>query len=159
MVDIIAAFAIAFLFGLGTNSYYGFLAYAPLLLAKFLCYFFIYPGKVAGGLWMELRWRKLMPRGFEGHLPNTVLSELNKIPGDVHFVIPRPYLLVIIKIFMRNALKASPKNVAVPMNFSRSQQDMAHEALSSLAKNIVNLKKGQIENKQLPFGHLKVTRY
>lgn len=156
--DYIVFVTTALLFGFGTNHYFGLLAFVPLFLIKLFCRSVIKPKHLSGsGRWIEVDWKKLMPKGFERVLPKAVLSEMNKMPKDAHFIIPRVYLNVFI-YFIR---KKIAKEMGVPqktMKISSAQQDMAMGQFSEIINSIVGLKQGQTERKNFPFGILKVTR-
>lgn len=156
--DYIVFVTVALLIGFGTNHYLGLLAFIPLLCIKFLCGFFLRPNYLSGsGRWIEVDWKKLLPKGFERVLPKNVLNEMNKMPKDAHFVIPRIYLNVFI-YFIR---KKIAKEMGLPqqsLKISSAQQNMAMGQFSEIIDSIVNLKQGQTERRNFPFGILKVTR-
>ncbi len=152
---------VALIFGFGTNSYYGLAAFLPLLLVKFISYKFIAPEKMNGsGMWIEVDWKKLTPRGFNKNVPKHYLDEMNKVlnstPKDTHFIIPRLYAIIAVK-FMLRKMKKESKNL--PGGFSAQQQSMGMDQLNSFAQNILNLSKGKSEKKDLNIGVLKVTRH
>lgn len=156
--DYIVFVVVALLIGFGTNHYLGLLIFVPLFMIKLLCRFFIKPKYVSGsGRWVEIDWKKLLPKGFERVLPKGVLNEMNKMPKDSHFVIPRFYLSVFI-YFIRKKLA---KDMGLPQKsipFNAAQKDMAMGQFSEIINNIIGLKQGQTERRNLPFGILKVKR-
>ena len=154
--DTIILISTAVIFGFGTNSYYGLLAFVPLLMVKFLCMFTLRPERLKGsGRWVEVNWRKLTPRGFEKNLPKGVLEEMNKMPKDNHFVIPRFYMLIFIKFISKKMGKETGKNMP---GVSQNQQQQALGQMTSIIDSIVKLPPGKTEKKDFPFGVLKVTR-
>ncbi len=155
--DYVVFISTALIFGFGTNTYYGLLAFAPLLLVKILCKFTLQPNKLKGsGRWIEIDWRKLTPRGFDKNVPKAVMDEMNKMPKDNHFVIPRFYMLIFIKFISKRMGKEANKGPAG--GISQNQQQMAMGQFTSLIDGIVNLPQGKVEKKDFPFGVLKVTR-
>ncbi|MES2615294.1 MAG: hypothetical protein V4591_07765, partial [Bdellovibrionota bacterium] len=146
----------ALIFGFGTNSYYGLAAFLPLLVIKLVCKFALQPNKLKGsGRWVEVDWRKLTPRGFEKNVPKSVMDEMNKMPKDNHFVIPRLYMLIFIKFISKRMGKEMGK---APAGVSQSQQQMAMGQFTSIIDGVVKLQPGKTERKDFPFGVLKVTR-
>ena len=154
--DYIVFTAVALIFGFGTNTYYGLAAFAPLLLAKLLAAVVIKPQTLKGsGRWVEVDWRKLTPRGFDRNVPRAVVEEMNKMPKDTHFVIPRFYMLIAIKFISKRMGKEMGK---VPAGVSQNQQQLAVGQFTSLIDGIVKLPQGKTEKKDFPFGVLRVTR-
>jgi len=155
-IDYVVIIVAALVFGFGTNSYYGLLAFVPLLVIKFLCQFILQPNKLKGsGRWVEINWRKLTPRGFDKNVPKSVIDEMNKMPKDNHFVIPRLYMLIFIKFISKRMGKEMGK---APVGVSQNQQQMAMGQFSSIIDSVVKLPPGKTEKKDFPFGVLKVTR-
>ena len=155
-VDIVVLIVASLVFGFGTNSYFGLLAFIPLLLIKYTCQFSLRPTKLKGsGRWVEVNWRKLTPRGFDRNVPKNVIDEMNRMPQDNHFVIPRLYMLIFIKFINKKMNKEMGK---VPAGISQGQQQMAMGQFTSLIDGVVKLEPGKTEKKDFPFGVLKVTR-
>lgn len=155
-VDYVVLIATALIFGFGTNNYWGLLSFIPLLIINLLCKFFLKPEKLKGsGRWVEINWRKLTPRGFGPNVPKAIMDEMNKMPGDKHFVIPRFYMLIFIKFISKRMGKEMGK---VPKGMSASQQQMAVGQFTSIIDSVVKLPPGKTEKKDFPFGVLKVTR-
>jgi hypothetical protein len=156
MIDGIVLTTVSLIFGFGTDSYYGLLACVPLFIIKILCRAYIKPNRVSGsGRWMEVNWKKLTPRGFGRNVPKAVMDEMNRMPQDNHFVIPRMYMLVFVKFMTSKMNKEMGKGMG---NVSQGQQQMAMGQFQSLIDSVVNLQKGRTEKKDFPFGVLKVTR-
>lgn len=154
--DYIVLIVAAIIFGFGTNNYYGLLAFVPLLLIKFICQFILQPRKLKGsGRWVEVDWRKLTPRGFDRNVPKGVIDEMNKMPKDNHFVIPRLYMLIFIKFISKRMGKEMGKT---PTGISQNQQQQALGQFTSIIDSVVKLPQGKTEKKDFPFGVLKVTR-
>lgn len=154
--DYILLIVSALIFGFGTNSYYGLLAFLPLLIVKFLCQFILQPNRLKGsGRWVEVDWRKLTPRGFDRNVPKAMIDEMNKMPTDNHFIIPRIYMLIFIKFITKRMGKEMGNT---PTGISQSQQQMAFGQFNSLIDSVVKLPPGKTEKKDFPFGVLKVTR-
>ncbi|NBO38174.1 hypothetical protein EBU99_06295 [bacterium] len=145
---------VALLFALGTNSYWGLLAALPMLLGKITSQFFIQKNKVRGsGRWMEVQWTKMTPRGFQ--IPQQLKSELQRLPGDQHILLPRQLGLWAVKYFLKTVRKNASK---APVPMKAGQQEQAFEMVERLGANIIKLEKGKTEQLALPFGVLKVTR-
>lgn len=152
---------VSLIFGFGTNSYYGLAAFIPLLLLKYGSHKLITPDKLKdSGKWMEVDWKKLTPRGFNRNVPKHILDEMNKMlnstPKDTHFIIPRLYAIIAVKIMLRK-MKKEAKNM--PAGFSAQQQNMGMEQINLLAQNIIALDKGKSEKKDFNIGVLKITRH
>lgn len=148
---------VALLFGFGTNSYIGLAAFVPLLLLKFVCRFFLTPKKLSGsGRWMEIDWKRLTPKGYERVLPAAMLSEMNKMPKDAHFVIPKLYFNIFIYFIRKKIMGEAGKMKG--MNVSAAQQNLAMNQFSGIIDSFTKLNPGQTEYKNFPFGILKVTR-
>ncbi len=159
--DYIVFSMIALIFGFGTNSYIGLAAFIPLLLIKLICKKLISPKNLTGsGLWMEIDWKKLTPRGYERNVPKHVLEEMNKMinstPKDAHFIIPRIYAIIAVRFMLRKMKKESNK---MPKGFTTQQQNMGMEQFTTLAQNILKLEKGKSDKKDLNIGILKITRH
>lgn len=155
-IDYVVLIMTSLIFGFGTNSYYGLLAFIPLFLVKILCRALVHPKKLKGsGKWVEVDWRKLTPRGFDRNVPREVLNEMNKMPNDNHFIIPRLYMLIFIKFISKRMGKEMGK---VPKGVSQNQQQMAMGQFTSLIDSVVKLQPGKTEKRDFPFGVLKVTR-
>lgn len=144
---------VGFLFGVGLNSYWGLLAFVPLLLAKLLNAKLLQKNRLRGsGRWMEIQWMKMTPKGFQ--LPAQMAQELQRLPGDTHFIVPRFVSLWAVKFFVKSVRKNADK---VPANM-RGQEAQAFEMLERMAVNIGRLDAGKTEQLSLPFGLLKITR-
>ncbi|APJ04532.1 hypothetical protein [Silvanigrella aquatica] len=159
--DYVIAFLIAFIFGFATNSYIGLGAFIPLLLVKYLCTKLISPTKLSGsGMWMEIDWKKLTPRGYERNVPRHIMEQMNKMiestPKDTHFIIPRLYAIIGIRFMLRKMKKESAN---LPKGFTPQQQNMGMDQMTSLAQNILKLDTGKSEKKDLNIGVLKITRH
>jgi hypothetical protein len=83
------------------------------------------------------------------------MDEMNKIPQDKHFLIPRFYMLILIKFISKKMNKE--KNKMAP-GISQSQQDMAYGQFTAIIDSVQKLSKGRMEKKDFPFGVLKITR-
>jgi len=152
--DFISMGLVALLFALATNSYWGALAFIPMLLVKFASQFFIQKNKVRGsGRWIEVQWTKMTPRGFQ--IPAQLQSELKGLPGDQHILLPRRIGLWAVKYFLKSVRKNASKG---PVPMKAAQQEQAFEMVERLGSNIIKLEKGKTEQLALPFGVLKVTR-
>lgn len=158
--DYIIYSVVALIFGFGTNTYYGLAAFVPLIFIKFICKKMLVPHHLKGsGRWMEVDWRRMSLRGFEKNIPKNVLAEMNKIPKDAHFIVPRIYLTLFIRIIMKRMGKEMGKGMPQgAAGVSKAQQQMALGQFSSITESILKLEKGRIEKKDFPFGVLKVTR-
>ncbi len=155
--DYIVFFAVALIFGFGSNTYYGLLAFVPLFLIKILCKIALQPNKLKGsGRWVEVDWKKLPPKGFGRNVPKAIIDEMNKMPQNNHFVIPRFYMLIFVKLISKRMNKEMGGKL--PQGVSASQQQMAMGQFTSIIDNIVKLESGRTEKKDFPFGVLKVTR-
>jgi len=155
--DYVVYTAVALIFGFGTNSYYGLLSFIPLLVIKFLCQKILTPHRLQGsGQWIEINWKRLSMRGFERHVPQHVLNEMNKIPKDAHFLIPRFFANIFIRLIMKRMENEMSKGM--PMNASKNQQQMALGQFTSITESILKLEPGRTEKKDFPFGVLKVSR-
>ncbi len=155
--DYIICTIIALLFGFGTNSYLGLCAFLPLLLIKFICRLALKPSKLNGsGRWMEVNWKRLTPKGYERVLPANMLNEMNKMPKDAHFVIPKIYFNIFVYFIRKKMMGDSKKNQG--MNITAAQQNMAMNQFSVIIDSFTKLQAGQTEFKNFPFGMLKVTR-
>jgi hypothetical protein len=154
--DYVLLISVALIFGFGTNSYVGLGAFLPLLLLKLVLRWVLKPNWLKGsGRWVEVDWRKLTPRGFDRNVPKDVLNEMNKMPADKHFLIPRFYMLIFIKFISKRMGKDANK---VPAGFSQNQQQMAVNQFSSIIDSVVKLPQGKTEKKDFPFGMIKITR-
>lgn len=156
--DYIIFGVVSVLFGFGTNNYLGLLVFVPLLLIKFVCRFFITPKKLTGsGRWIEINWKRLLPKGFEGRVPKAMLDEMTKgIPKDAHLVIPKLYFNILIHFLRKKML--GDMSGAKGMNINAAQKNQAMTQFSSLVESIKHLRQGQTETKDLQVGVLKVTR-
>lgn len=144
---------IGFCFGVGLDRPEGLLAFVPLLLTKVFASLLIAKNRVAGkGRWVEVKWQKFTPRGFK--LPSDVNSQLSRLPGDTHFIVPRFVSVLAVKVIMRSMKKNASK---VPVQY-KAQQDQAFGMIEQTARNIMRLDKGLSEKLSLPFGELKITR-
>ena len=156
--DYIVYAVVALLFGLGTGSYYGLLAFVPLVFIKFFVFIFIDPKKVKGsGLFVSVTWKRFMPKGFGANLPKEMMTEFNRLPNDRYFIVPYIYLKIAL-YFIEYQNKKQAKKSNVTNQFSKSQIDMAQGLFDDLIKNLKKIQKGQTEKKSLPFGILTVER-
>jgi hypothetical protein len=153
MHDWVMYCVVAALFAFGTNSYWGLLAFAPLILAKMAFHFWIRKNRMRGsGRWMEIHWVKMTPRGFQ--MPREALGQIQKLPGDQHIMIPRIASLWAINFFSKNMRKNMDK---MPVQM-RGQEDQAFGMIDKITNNIKRLDSGKTEKIDLPFGSLKITR-
>ncbi|MBX9703069.1 MAG: hypothetical protein K2X39_02840 [Silvanigrellaceae bacterium] len=144
-------------FGIGTNSYWGLAAFVPLLLLKIVCRTLITPKFLRGsGKWIEVDWKKFTPKGFGAQIPQQVLQEMRRMPKDNHFIVPRLYMVLLIKVISYRSKKEVMKNKAL-FSGAMQKQDMMGE-FNKIIGNFLNLKIGKTEMKHFPFGALKVTR-
>ena len=151
--DFIIYSVVGFLFGVGTNTYWGLGAFVPLILIKFLSHKLIAKNKVRGsGRWMEVEWRKFTPRGFQ--LPKEALDQIQKIPGNTHVLVPRFVSLFAVKYLISMIRKNAGK---VPAHM-RGQEDQAFSMIERMGANVRSLGTGKTEKMSLPFGELKITR-
>lgn len=156
--DYIVFTVVSLIFGFGTNTYYGLAAFVPLLAVKWICKKVIVPERLRGsGSWIEVDWKRLSMRGFEKNIPKNVLAEMNKIPKDAHFVLPRVFANLFIRLIMKRMGKEMSKGLPAGQ-MSQNQQQMAMGQFASITQGILNLEKGKTERKDFPFGVLKVTR-
>ena len=152
--DLFFYFVVAFLAGFGTNNEWGLLAFAPLLLARYLSATFVQKNKIRGsGRWMEVEWRKFTPKGY--NIPQEMMRELGRIPADIHFLFPRFASMWAVKFAVRSLRKNASK---VPQTYNASRQNEAFEMIERTARNIAKLDTGRTEQLSLPFGVLKITR-
>lgn len=152
--DLISMGVVALLFALATNSYWGAIAFVPMLVAKFASQLFIQKNKVRGsGRWMEVQWTKMTPKGFQ--IPQQLKGELQKLPGDQHILLPRQVGIWAVKYFLKSVKKNASKG---PVAMKPGQQQQAFEMVERLGNSILRLEKGKSEQVSLPFGVLKVTR-
>lgn len=151
--DYVTFALVAFLFGIGANNYWGLAAFVPLVLWKLVAGQFIQKSRLTGsGRWMEVQWMKLLPKGF--NIPREMASELQKIPGDTHFIVPRFVSLWAVRYFVKAMRKNSGR---MPTNM-KGQEAQAFHLVESMAGNISKLGAGKTESVSLPFGILKITR-
>lgn len=144
-----------FAFGLGLNNYWGLLAFVPLLLWKLSTGVFVSKSKVVGkGSWMEVEWQRFSPRGFR--MPAEAVEQIKRLPNDTHFIVPRSFSLLAIKLFMKNVRKNMGKMGNMPQ--MRGQEQQALDMIETIARNVTRLDKGKSEKLSLPFGELKITR-
>ncbi len=154
--DYVVFFTVSFIFGFGTNSYFGLLVFLPLLLISVLCQFWVRPEKIRGsGYWIEVHWKKLTPKGFGSKIPAFMLQELNKIPKDTHFVIPHLYFSIAIR-FIRYKMKSTPGQM--PKGVSLNQQQFAMGQFHEIIERMALMGPGMTEKKDFPFGVLRVSR-
>lgn len=152
--DYISFGAVSLLFALAMNSYWGLLACLPMVVAKLASQFFIQKNKVRGsGRWMEVQWTKMTPRGFQ--IPPQLKSELQRLPGDQHILVPRRIGVWAVKYFMKSLRKNASK---APVPMKAGQQQQAFDMVEKLGGSIIRLEQGKSEQLSLPFGVLKVTR-
>ncbi|BBH54008.1 hypothetical protein JCM31447_24650 [Fluviispira sanaruensis] len=160
LADYIVYSIVSVIFGFGTDSYYGLLAFIPLLLAKIAAKSWIVPNRISGsGLWIELDWKKLTPKGFDRNVSKQILDEINKMlsstPNDTHFIIPRIYARIAIAFMMRKMKKDNKK---MPAGLTAQQKDMGMNQFTTLAQSILSLEVGKSEKKDLHIGILRITR-
>ena len=144
---------VAALFAFGTNSYWGFLALVPMVATKLVLHAWIQRNRVRGsGRWMEVQWTKMTPRGFQ--MPREAMSQIQKLPGDQHILVPRFASLMAVNFFSKNMRKNANK---MPAQL-KGQEDMAFGMIDKITTNIKRLESGKTEKIDLPFGMLKITR-
>ncbi len=147
----------SFLFGIGCNSYWGLLAGLVPGLWKVGCGIFLQAPKLKGsGRWMEVRWQKMTPKGF--NLPREMMAELSRLPTDKHFLVPRFVSLLFIRYFMKNMKSNASKQFANLPKKGKGQEAQALGMIEDMVSNIAKLEGGRTEQVSLPFGVLKVTR-
>ena len=95
----------AFIFGFGTDSYWGLLSFLPLWGLKVLCgYGTRCRALKPQGWWVEVDWHKLMPKGFGMAVPPQLQSEMSRIPDTMHCILPWFYILIALKVARKVAL-------------------------------------------------------
>ena len=152
-LDFVSMGVVGSLFAFGLNSYWGLLSIVPILIVKLLSQLLINKNRVRGtGRWMEVHWLKMTPKGFQ--MPREAMSQIQKLPGDQHILIPRVATMWALTYFT----KAMRKNTAkMPQQF-RGQEGQAMEMIERIAVNVKRLDAGKTEKVDLPFGVLKITR-
>jgi hypothetical protein len=158
--DWIAFILMSLIFGIGLNQYWGLLAFLPLLLWKVFTHFRFQKNNVRGkGRWMEVQWNRTTPRGFD--LPKQMQSELARLPGNAHILLPRLAFVFALtqgmKVLKKNASKSMNAMQAMPANM-RGRENEAFDMLAKTENNMKRLEPGKTEALTLPFGMLKVTR-
>jgi hypothetical protein len=144
---------VAAMFAFGTNSYWGFLACVPMILVKIVFHTWIQKNRVRGsGRWMEVQWTKMTPRGFQ--MPKDAMSQIQKLPGDQHIMVPRFASIMAVNFFAKNMRK----NVDKMPTQMKGQQDLAFGMVDKITANVKRLESGKTEKIDLPFGMLKITR-
>jgi hypothetical protein len=144
---------VGFMFALGFDSYYGLLGVVPLVLWKGMAHLQFKKSRLSGkGTWIEMEWRKLTPKGFA--LPKEMLNEMGKLPGDNHFIIPRFFTLLGLKLVHKNINKSMGK---LPPHM-KGQEGAAVQMIEGMVLQIKTLDSGKSHTLNLPFGVLKVTR-
>ncbi len=148
---------------LGFNSYWGALALLPIVLWKLSAGWLFTPSRIRGkGRWLELKWSKFPPRGFQ-QLPREALEQMNReltrLPKDTHFLIPRPIALWAIRYLMKktkkDATSTATKNLP-PQLRGREKETLGE--LDKMANSIVNLEVAKSKTINLPFGVLNISR-
>jgi hypothetical protein len=157
--DYIVYGSVLLLTALGFNSYWGALAFLPLLFWKFAARFVFTPSKIRGkGRWLELRWSKLSPRGFQ-QLPRDMVEQMNRelsrIPKDTHFLLPRPVALWAIRYLLKKTQKDAAKH-SIPQLKGREKETFGK--LEEMANGVINLEVAKSKTINLPFGVLHVSR-
>lgn len=160
-VDIVVLTVVSLIFGFSFDSYYGLLAFVPLLAVKWYCWHQFQPNRLKRrGFWIEVNWKRFPMKGYEGVLPPAALAELERMPKSTHFIIPRLLFTLALKFirkrFTKDAQKTAP--AALPKGFSKHQQQAAAHEMGQLMENLLTLPKGSTQGKDFPFGSLKVTR-
>ncbi len=151
--------SVLLLTALGFNSYWGATAFIPLLLWKWLARFWFTPGRVRGkGRWLELRWSKFPPRGFQ-QLPRDTIEqmtrEISRLPKDTHFLIPRPIALWAIRYLLKKTKKDASK-ANMPQLKGRERETFGK--LEEMADSVVKLEVTKSKTIHLPFGVLNISR-
>jgi hypothetical protein len=101
---------------------------------------------------MEIQWQKMTPRGFQ--MPREAMTQIQRLPGDQHFILPRFASLWAVNYFTGALRKNTAK---LPQNM-KGQEAMALDLVERMATNIKRLEAGRTEKIDLPFGMLKITR-
>jgi hypothetical protein len=158
LYDYIVLGLVALLASLGLNSYWGFLAFIPLLLWKLLAKTLFDRKRIRGkGRWLEVRWCKFPPKGFS-NVSREAIEQLNRelarLPKDTHFVIPRPVGLWVV----RYLLKRSKKQTQGGIPQLRGREQESFQKLEEMANSIVGLEKEKTKTINLPFGVLHISR-
>ncbi|MCA2960215.1 MAG: hypothetical protein IOD12_08180 [Silvanigrellales bacterium] len=153
-LDYVLYGVVASLFAFGLNSYWGLLAVVPMLLAKLVLHAVIEKKRLRGkGSWIEVHWQKMTPRGFQ--LPREAMSQIQRLPGDQHFILPRFAGLWAVSYF-QNAFRKNTAKMPVTMKAGHEADALA--AIEKMIANVKRLESGRTENINLPFGVLKITR-
>lgn len=153
-LDYVLYGVVASLFAFGLNSYWGLLASLPMLVAKVALHAFIEKKRLRGkGSWMEVHWQKMTPRGFQ--IPREAMSQIQRLPGDQHFILPRFVGLWAISYFQTTFRKNTAK---MPVAMRAGHEADALAAIEKMIANVKRLDTGRTENINLPFGVLKITR-
>lgn len=153
-LDYVLYGVVASLFAFGLNSYWGLLAFLPMLVAKVALHAFIEKKRLRGkGSWMEVHWQKMTPRGFQ--IPREAMSQIQRLPGDQHFILPRFVGLWAISYFQTTFRKNTAK---MPVAMRAGHEADALAAIEKMIANVKRLDTGRTENINLPFGVLKITR-
>jgi len=153
-LDFVLYAVVASLFAFGLNSYWGLLAAVPMLATKLALHALLEKKRLRGkGRWMEVHWQKMTPRGFQ--MPKEAMAQIQKLPGDQHFILPRFAGVWAINYF----IGAFRKNTAkMPMAMKAGHEADALASIEKMVTNVKRLESGRTENINLPFGVLKVTR-
>ncbi len=159
MYDWIALASCMLLLALGFNSYWGALAFLPLLAWKFAARALFATSRLKGkGAWMELRWNKFPPKGFQ-HLPRETRAQLEqevaRLPKDTHFVIPRFFALIAVRYLMKKT-KADAAKANMPQLKGREKETIGK--LEEMAKSVTTLEPAKTKTFNLPFGVLHISR-
>jgi hypothetical protein len=155
--DWVMYIVMAGVFGIGLNQYWGLLAFLPLLLWKLFTHFQFQKNKVRGsGRWMEVQWSRQTPKGFD--IPKNMQSEIQRLPGSAHILLPRFAFLFALTQGMKVLKKNASKSLqTLPQNM-RGRETDAFDLLNKTENNMRRLENGKMESLSLPFGILKVTR-
>lgn len=150
---------VAFFVGLGTNSYWGLLAFVPLVLWRILASQLFQPQRVKGsGSWLEVEWQKLMPRGLHGAHRAALeqsMNELRRIPNNAHFMIPRFAGLWVIRYMVKRTERDMKKGLPPQL---RGREQEAIGWFQQIATKIEALQTSQQERFTFPFGILRIER-
>lgn len=149
---------VTFLVGLGLNSYWGLLAFAPLILWRFIASYYFRPEKLGkAGRWFEIEWHKLTPKGLPAHqraIAQESLDQLARIPKHSHFLIPRFAALWLVGYIMKRTEKDMKK---LPEHL-KGQQAQATSFFQEITKGIKELPPTEEHKWDVRVGVLRVKR-
>lgn len=157
--DWIVLLSVGLLMALGLNSYWGAALILPLLLWKAAARFVFAVPRVKGkGSWIELRWNKFPPKGFQ-HLPAAtraqLASEVARLPKDTRFIIPRFFALLAVKFLMKKA-RSDASKANIPQLKGKEKETIGK--LEEMAASVTSLAPASSKTFNLPFGVLHISR-